>query len=394
MSPRMCNIAPACPPALQLRAKHFGARRARSRFTYLCSGRMGRPMLSAGTRGPCGPRTMVMALFLLLVASDKATAGIIPNPGLLCSRSPESKALRHRKCNIDNSRNYCWAMTHDCGDVFKNMSLSAVANMTMLTDAMQQVVRLSNIVESFKAEITTVKAEITTLKEQVSAFTNSSAVPTSWPYDEVTCRAKSYTDFPRIATGSDYAVWMNVGIDTTCDSSHDGKTCAHICAQNGLKCDPCAISKLSCQNAIHFAAQQTTLSPIKIQQYFGEATPAPSSWGLLGWEPGCTATDCQGPWNQTTCETATEPNKVNVQGTLLSTRYTDRYPGLTMQEWILTSAGGRECLSAVAVWKRVYNFYDPTIPNTYIDPATACNQPVAVIKGSSLHNGAMCYCRK
>ena len=84
-------------------------------------------MLLKGPLGPPGPRTMFMALFLLFVASDDARAKIIRNPGLLCSRSPESKALRHPKCNIDNSRNYCGAMMHDCGDFFMNASVRAGA---------------------------------------------------------------------------------------------------------------------------------------------------------------------------------------------------------------------------------------------------------------------------
>ena len=205
---------------------------------------------------------------------------------------------------------------------------------------MQEVARLTNALQ-------TLQQKVDQQQEQIDAFTNISAVPSSWPYDEVACRAKSYTDFPRDAD----AYWMNIGIDTTCESKNTGKTCAHICAQNGLKCDPCAISKLSCQNAIYFAAKEAFMSTIKISTFFGGPDTRPyGSGGLLDYEPGCTPTNCQGPWNQTTCETATEPNKINVVGTKLSYRNIGQHPGLTMQQWVLNSIGGSECLDAGNIW--------------------------------------------
>ena len=45
--------------------------------------------------------------------------------------------------------------------------------------------------------------------------------------------------------------------------------------------------------------------------------------------------------------------------------------------------------------KFAYNFYDPANSNSYINPATACNQLVADIPSAGmLKNGAFCYCRK
>lgn len=67
----------------------------------------------------------------------RAAAKVIPNPGLLCWNSPESKGLRNRKCNIKNSVNYCNAMTIDCGPFWKSASWDRgeqVANLVGLCD--------------------------------------------------------------------------------------------------------------------------------------------------------------------------------------------------------------------------------------------------------------------
>jgi hypothetical protein len=227
-------------------------------------------------------------------------------------------------------------------------------------------------------------AQLTFMQYEIGALFNSTSNPygppsSVLPYNETTCRAIPYTNYTNDAVRG----WVFFGksgskpfSDTCSIQFNTAPTCAQICAQKGQKCDPCGMSKLNCQNAVYWAAQQTKLS----LQGLGSLT-------MLNRYPPY----IPGPWEQSVCANATYDG--NADG--IPRGYTN-LPGITFMEAVCPQTPGGQGLLATS-WSAPKNYYDKNGFN-YIDPSTLCDLPVATTTGETglqlVTFSTACYCTR
>jgi hypothetical protein len=210
-------------------------------------------------------------------------------------------------------------------------------------------------------------------------------------FDAAACRAKPLTDY---ANG-----WVNAGAWGSLGPilRLNGLTCNDICERRGQTCDPCAISKLNCQDAYKYVADRVgmPLATPGQESVLGGVDTGDLGRAILYPAPGCSATACAGPWPQSVCATATQPNSI----VSTATYNMNDYPGITTKSWIAdpTSSDIEEDAFVVNyAIQFLYNWYNPGVP-FYRDPAQACNQVVASRRQTEpsivfIYGGAFCYC--
>jgi hypothetical protein len=207
-------------------------------------------------------------------------------------------------------------------------------------------------------------------------------------FDAAACRAKPLTDY---ADG-----WVNAGASDGVSTVARlvGLTCNDICGRRGQTCDPCAISKLNCQDAYKYVADRVGM-PADDQASVLGGVGTGNSFAVLKPAPGCTKAACTGPWPQSVCATATQPNSI-----VSSVQYGSNggdYPGITTRMWLGSSSAADFSKFNVINYSIIflYNWYNPALPY-YRDPAQACNQVVASKDLSPpflfYYGGAFCYC--
>jgi hypothetical protein len=250
----------------------------------------------------------------------------------------------NRKARVGSHMAICINIPQDAGNACKTASQmcgGASCSFTIVTS-------------KFKPSGSNKKQTCCVKGTTASSLTNSAnSTNPVVPHNATTCRERPLSDFATTSTAS----WLAVGVGEECAASqYIGLTCSQVCAQRGRKCDPCAISKLNCQDAYYYVAKQARLSNFLISIVLGTdpVKQKDASPGVLGYTPYCRynpdgTLSCQGPWLQTSCATAAEPNKILVPGTLLGNRKTKNHPGLTNEVYVMGSTT-KDCLVADLTW--------------------------------------------
>jgi hypothetical protein len=191
------------------------------------------------------------------------------------------------------------------------------------------------------------------------------------PYNQAACDATDFSNF-----NSNVGTWVAVDWNPesaaaqACSEGIPTASCAAVCANFNLRCDPCATSRaLSCGNSLFYALQQAGKTNNDIQYRVaalaGATPPQPNA--QIG--TTCVAPSGTGPLTSTT----TIGNDQAVCGDGLDP------PILT------------------ANWPDFQNFVNPSFPS-YNNPATACTLPLrgksAPVPGSLalVQTGSVCYC--
>lgn len=231
------------------------------------------------------------------------------------------------------------------------------------------------------------------MQYEIQALSNATSKPyvppsSVLPYNEAACRAIPYTNY----IANDTRGWVFFGTTsaqpfkpTTCAVQYTtAPTCAQICAARGRKCDPCAMSKLGCQDAVYFAAQNSNLDTSNFKVLTnGEST-------MFDYPPGP-----PGPWPQSTCANQTYNGTANGLG-----GWSDLLGNTQIEVVCDSNADSKNDLFA-SFWSRPHNYYDRSDNSTYRDPATLCDLPVAYADPNNepgklgvVYYSTACYCSK
>ena len=208
---------------------------------------------------------------------------------------------------------------------------------------------------------------------------NSYVPPNSvLPFNETVCRAIPYTNYTNNGTRG----WVFFGLSefqpfkSTCSVRYQtAPTCAQLCAGRGRACDPCAISKLGCQDAMWWAFQQARL------------TQEAKDWTIFRKDlnpPGP-----PGPWTQSICPNETFDGSAGSIGYSL-------LPGNTFVENICFNYATTYPDQNANTYDQVGNYYNKADNSTYRNPSTLCDIPMAYNSPGNnadfTYSSTPCYC--
>lgn len=225
------------------------------------------------------------------------------------------------------------------------------------------------------------------LQLQVDAFTGGNTSGNVVPFNEATCLAANYTDYPSNSSGGgpfgtsawilyDKAIGASdadyADMDAVCAAATlNPSSCARECAKFAMKCDPCAMAKIACQDALAWALLQS-----------GSVAPSQlAGFRVLNEAPGP-----PGPWSQTQCPTPT----------------TGQVADFSSSPFLAKSFGWADMICGddgrpvtLSWWGRMKNYWYPGDPSSYIDPSTLCNLPLRANDGNLVVSySGLCYCTK
>ena len=229
----------------------------------------------------------------------------------------------------------------------------------------------SPLVTELAANLTALQTQVNKLQTQVDAFIGNSN--TSIPFDSAACLAKNITSFKTdyAGTGSQWVAvdYFPGGSNNVCERSTALTSCANICARVGLTCDPCAIAKVSCQNALYYALTEAGKDVAPVVQL--SLSPGPP-----------------GPWSQSTCAAPGVPQQGTSPGDNGSDKPYAKQFGWSMQT---CDATGPPIITDFYGFQK--NYWRPDLNETYIDPATLCNLPIVTKdKFGLVAFSGLCYC--
>lgn len=153
------------------------------------------------------------------------------------------------------------------------------------------------------------------------------------------------------------------------------------------RCDPCAISKLNCQDGVWFALEEARKAAGLNMDYFkllAAAKTFPDYIFSEGYSGG--GTPFPNPaWTSVCADTSGN-------GTAGGAFYSPKT--VAFRESFCTSSDQL----AIKVYRDLLNFYNPAESSTYMDPSDACNIPVASLVsgnpgiGVTYYWDSVCYC--
>lgn len=220
--------------------------------------------------------------------------------------------------------------------------------------------------------------QVSSLQAQVDALIGKN---NSKPFDPAACLATPISSFT-----TDYPAgkqWVAVdffpsGSQDVCQRSLSPTTCSTICSRVGLACDPCALAKVSCQNALYYALNQAGVSDARASFAEQLRTPPPP-----------------GPWTTTTCAAPGVPQ----QGFFAFDNVSEPLDFSTQFGWALQLCDPTGPPITLSFYNFQKNYWLPNDPNTYIDPATLCDKPVVTSEPAPggdayvMYSG-LCYCTR
>lgn len=236
------------------------------------------------------------------------------------------------------------------------------------------VVATQGEVKALRTTVAVQQSEIATLNADVAYLLSLNPKPLPpIPFNEAVCRATPIEAFNR--TGGYWVFTYPSQYDMCIEPAQ--KTCTEVCARTSSRCDPCAMSKLNCQNAYFYAltqAQFSNASAVDTATMLRRQAQTPP--GSFNWE-------------QSTCANATFNGSSSIG-------YNPRsiFPGAT---GVVISCDYPNKPLIVVDYERPINFYNKQAVDSYVDPATICDAPVWVASNPGIlfaaKQGVGCYCR-
>lgn len=254
-------------------------------------------------------------------------------------------------------------------------------SLQLLGEGCQDIWGQSPAVTNLEAQVTALQTQVNKLQAEVDTLIGRSN--TTIPFNSAECLAKNITSFK-----TDYAKgpqWVAVdffplGSNAVCERSTAGTTCSNICARAGLTCDPCAIAKVSCQDALYYALTEAGKGIGNGVGYVQQLSDMRIPYAPPG---------VPGPWPATTCA-ATGVAQVGFFAPANKPSAATPYPkqfGWAQQ--VCDPAGDPILTDFYSAQK---NYWDSSDSGTYIDPATLCNLPIVTRDDSIVMFSGLCYC--
>lgn len=231
----------------------------------------------------------------------------------------------------------------------------------------------SPLVTELAANLTALQAQVNKLQAEVDTLNGKPN--SSIPFDSAACLAKNITSFKTDFAGTG-AQWVAVdffagGSNDVCERSLALTSCSNVCARAGLTCDPCAIAKVSCQDALYYALQQAGKKEVAPVIQLREAPGPP------------------GPWPQSVCAGPGVAQQGGFSGDFANSDkpYAKQF-GWAMQQCDPT---GPPIVTDFYAFQK--NYWLPSLTESYIDPSTLCNLPIVTRGefGFVMYSG-LCYC--
>ena len=231
------------------------------------------------------------------------------------------------------------------------------------------------------AQLNSVFTQLLNLQSQVQAGLPNATAPVI-PYNATVCAATNFSDFNSTVGAWVATDWTRAaatggpGSDQTCAQGQPTATCADVCANLNLRCNPCATARaLACQTPLFYALQQAGKSDPDILTAAGKpgqvlnGVPPPPRNGFVG--TGCTSVSgAVAGWS--------DVNIANSQA--------------------VCGDGASEPPIQTASWPFTQNFFSPADAG-YKTPESACTLP---IRGKQpgpnpgdfplVEYGTVCYC--
>lgn len=208
---------------------------------------------------------------------------------------------------------------------------------------------------------------------QVNSLVNPGNGTNVVPFDSGVCRAKNISEYTTNVPGR--TLWF-VTDYTSSEAEEEAvclraattpSSCAAECGKIGLRCDPCAIAKVSCQDALAYALTQAGYGGgslaffVQLQggaPYTGSTCAAPGVPQTGTFAGNAQFAQAFG-WAQLFCEVGKAPLLLNF-------------------------------------YDFQKNYWDSTDTTTYIDPSTLCNIPIrkstAINSVAVVEYSGLCYC--
>lgn len=311
----------------------------------------------------------------------------------MCLKSDASKMMLKRKCQQQDALNYCNTLSQTCGTAWGNSSWATggggggAANCTELTTpvasggcglATQQALdtldsNLTAEVQQLQVQVDSQAAQLQQLQAQVDSLIGQGNA--SKPFDSATCLATNISSY-KTDPSPNGARWVAVdffpgGSNDVCERSAALTSCSNACARVGLMCDPCALAKVSCQDALYYALTEAR-EDVGLVALLSLLPPGPP-----------------GPWNQTTCAAPGVPQ----EGAFAPDDRGSDKPYAKQFGWAMQvcDASGPPIVTDFYTFNK--NYWRPDLPDSYIDPSTLCNLPLVTRDnlGLTMFSG-LCYC--
>lgn len=240
-------------------------------------------------------------------------------------------------------------------------------------------------INALQGEVNTLQSEVAALNATVADLVGKIPKPLPpIPFNEAMCRATPIESFNTTNGFWTFTFPSRSGDFVNPCARPALMTCSEICGVTSSRCDPCAMSKLNCQNAYYYAliqAEFTGNSALFYAQMLYPDTYPQDPPGSFN-------------WNQSTCANATFDGsselgyRAPLDGPLVGNT-----TAATGVQFVCNppSPSVRTYSYATPI-----NFYDKT-QSTWVDPTNICDAPVWV-KGDVgdlyyAYLGVGCYCR-
>jgi hypothetical protein len=228
-------------------------------------------------------------------------------------------------------------------------------------------------VQQLQVQVDSQAAQLQQLQAQVDSLIGQGNA--SKPFDSATCLATNISSY-KTDPSPNGARWVAVdffpgGSNDVCERSAALTSCSNACARVGLMCDPCALAKVSCQDALYYALTEAR-EDVGLVALLSLLPPGPP-----------------GPWNQTTCAAPGVPQ----EGAFAPDDRGSDKPYAKQFGWAMQvcDASGPPIVTDFYTFNK--NYWRPDLPDSYIDPSTLCNLPLVTRDnlGLTMFSG-LCYC--
>ena len=234
-----------------------------------------------------------------------------------------------------------------CKDVWSTSNASAIADVSIAVNA--------------------VNAQVASLQAQLNSVTNPAN--NSKPFDSAKCLATDIKSFKTdSAAGTRWvAVDFSRAAEAACSRSVTGDTCSSVCARIGSKCDPCAIAKVSCHDALYYALKEAGADTAFTQALLLQDPPG---------EPG--------PWAQSVCAATGVAQQAD-----FNTPYQKAFG------WAQALCDATGPAITTDFYSSLKNYWLPALASSYINPATLCDIPIVKMDQSDIISfSGLCFCSK